>query len=281
MMTLNIRLLKTHPLRSMWLFVVLVLASSSVATNELTIIDLQQRLAQEMVPLIQPFLKPGDSLVGRDYSLFIRTDPDTLAQVRRMLASLDRPAVSLMISVRHGHQRQGYDRRLGTRGAVVVRDGDVDDTVAIHGRDRAGRYDGSEVQRVRALSGEPAFIQTGISVVQPDYGLRIGRDGTRVYRSYGRQDLTGGLYATVQLQDNGRIRVELDSRDTHPRVGRYGRIGAAVQNLSTVVTGRLGEWIPLGGVSRWYSGSARGLASAGAGGGSADDPVYIKVDRVD
>jgi len=266
MMTLNIRLLKTHPLRSMWLFVVLVLASSSVATNELTIIDLQQRLAQEMVPLIQPFLKPGDSLIGRDYSLFIRTDPDTLAQVRNMLASLDRAAVSLMISVRHGHQRQRYDSYQGPGGVVLDRNVDSD---------------GGEVQRVRALSGEPAFIQTGISVVQPDYGLRVGRDGTRVYRSYGRRDLTGGVYATVQVQDNGRIRVELDSRDSHPRVGRYGRIDTEVQNLSTVVTGRLGEWIPLGGVSRSYSGSGSALVSGGVGGGTADDSVYIKVDRVD
>jgi len=79
----------------------------------------------------------------------------------------------------------------------------------------------------------------------------------------------------------GRIRVELDSRDSHPRVGRYGRIGAAVQNLSTVVTGRLGEWIPLGGVSRSYSGSGSALVSGGVGGGTADDSVYIKVEQLE
>jgi hypothetical protein len=245
---------------------IVVFAYASAAADELTIIDLQQRPAQEMVPLIQPFLKPGDSLVGRDYSLFIRTDPGTLAQVRQMLASLDRPAVSVMISVRRGHQRQRYDNYQGPSAVVLDRDVNTD---------------GGEVQRVRALSGEPVFIQTGISVVQPDYGVRVGRDGTRVYRSYGRQDLTGGVYATVQLQDNGRIRVELDSRGSHPREGRYGRIDAAVQNLSTVVTGRLGEWIPLGGVSRSYAGSGSALVSGGVGGGTADDSVYIKVDRVD
>lgn len=256
-----------------------------VRADNLTVIDLQQRPAKEMLPLIRPFLKPGDSLAGSGFSLFIRTDPDTLSQVRQMLGALDQAAVSLLISVRHGHQRQGYDRSLGVRGAVGVEGGDVDAAVSIHGRDRSGKASGGEVQRIRALAGEPAFIQTGISVTQPEYRSYVGPGGARVSRSYARQDLSSGLYATVQLQSGKRVRIELNSRDTHPRgqsgAGSYGRIAASVQSVSTVVTGRLGEWIPLGGISRTYSGSSRGILSGGSSGGTADDPVFIKVDRVD
>jgi len=255
--------------------------SLPVAAQRLHTIELRQRPAAEVIPLIQPFLRPGDGISGSGFKLFVRTDEDTLAQLRQMLDSLDQAAQSLMISVRRGHQRSGYDRHLGARGAAVIHDGGVDGAVAVHGRDRYGQRSGGELQRVRAIAGEPAFIQTGLQVNRPDYRRYIGPEGTVVRRSYSTQDLTSGLYATVQMQGNDRVRIELSSEDRHPRPQRYGRIGAAVQNVSTVVSGRLGEWIEIGGVNRSWSGSSSGLASAGAAAGGSDDPVYIKVDRVE
>jgi hypothetical protein len=197
-----------------------------------------------------------------------------------MLESLDQAAQSLMISVRRGHQRSGYDRHLGARGAVVVRDGELGGAVAISGADRYAQRSGGEVQRVRAIAGEPALIQTGLELSQPQTQHYYGPGGTGVQRSYSRQDVGSGVYATVQIQPGDRVRIEIDSRDSHPQSLGYGRVIAGVQNVSTVVSGRLGEWIPLGGMSRSYSGSSRGLASAGSAAGGSDDPVFLKVDKV-
>jgi len=233
-----------------------------------------------VIPLIKPFLKPGDGISGSGFSLFVRTDPDTLAQIRQMLSSLDRAPESLMISVRRGHQRSGYERHLGARGAVVADNDGVDGAVVIHGRDSSGRSAGSEVQRVRAIAGEPALIQAGLELNQPQYQRYYGPDGTTVRRSVSRQSFTSGVYVTVQVQRGDRVRIEIGSRDSHPRAGRYGTITAGVQNVSTVVSGRLGEWIEIGAMSRSYSGGSSGLASSGVSAGRSSDPVYLKVDRV-
>ena len=254
--------------------------STAILAQQLETIDLRQRPAADVIPLIKPFLQPGDGITGSGFKLFVRTDPATLAQIRQMLGALDQAPESVMISVRRGHQRSGYDRHLGARGAVVIRNGDVDGAVAISGADRSAQRSGGEVQRVRAIAGEPAFIQTGLEVNQPQYQSHYGPGGTTVRRTISRQDYSSGLYATVQMQAGDRVRIELDSRDSHPRIGGYGRTTARVQNVSTVVTGRLGEWIPIGGMSRSYSGSSRGLASTGSSGGSSNDPVYLKVERV-
>lgn len=257
-----------------------LLTANAGHASSLETIDLRQRPAADVIPLIQPFLQPGDGVSGSGFTLFIRSDPETLAQIRAMLLTLDQAPQSLMISVRRGHQRSSYERHLGARGAVVIRNGDVDGAVAISGADRSTQRSGGEVQRVRAIAGEPAFIQTGLEVNQPQYQRYYGPGGTRVQRTISRQDYSSGLYATVQMQAGERVRIELSSRDSHPHVGGYGRTTARVQNVATVVTGRLGEWIPIGSMSRSYSGSSRGLASAGSSGGSSDDPVYLKVDKV-
>ena len=243
-------------------------------------IGLRQRQAADIIPLIKPFLQPGDGISGSGFSLFVRTDSATMAQIRQMIGQLDQVAESLMISVRRGHQRSGYDRHLGARGAVVVRDGDVGGAVAISAADRSAQRSGGEMQRVRAIAGEPALIQTGVEFSQPQYRRHYGPGGTTVQRSYSRQDFSSGVYATVQMQRGDRVRIEISSRDSHPRSQRYGQVTARVQNISTVVSGRLGEWIPIGGMSRTYSSSSRGLASAGSAGGSSNDPVYLKVERV-
>lgn len=131
---------------------------------------------------------------------------------------------------------------------------------------------GGQLQRIRALAGQPVLISGGIQVES----LYRGYPG----RGYVGEEFSGGLYATVRLQPDGRVRVEVDSRDVQPRPGA-GRIAAEAQGLRTVVSGRLGEWIPLGGVGRSYSGGEDGLLSGGSAGGRSDRPVAIRVDRVD
>jgi len=66
-----------------------LLASLLCATNyaladqndPLQIIDLKNRPADEIIPVIKPLLKPNDAITGTGFQLFIRTDANTLEEV--------------------------------------------------------------------------------------------------------------------------------------------------------------------------------------------------------
>ena len=57
--------------------------------QHLQTIDLRQRPAEDVIPLIKPFLRPGDGISGSGFTLFVRTDAATLEQIRQMVATLD------------------------------------------------------------------------------------------------------------------------------------------------------------------------------------------------
>ena len=60
------------------------------SAQDLQIIELRYRLADQVLPSLQPLVEPGGVLTGMDSTLFVRTSPDNFAQIRQAVALLDR-----------------------------------------------------------------------------------------------------------------------------------------------------------------------------------------------
>ncbi|MFY9975002.1 MAG: secretin N-terminal domain-containing protein, partial [Chromatiaceae bacterium] len=60
----------------------------------LEIIELRSRLPEELIPILTPLAGPDGTVVGAQHALFVRAAPERLADIRRALAELDRPARS-------------------------------------------------------------------------------------------------------------------------------------------------------------------------------------------
>ena len=70
---------------------------SAARAQSLEIIELRNRPAEQVIPIVQPMLEKGGALSGTGFQLFVRTSPANLAQIRQMVASLDRAARQLII----------------------------------------------------------------------------------------------------------------------------------------------------------------------------------------
>ena len=114
------------PSRACRRFAVAVIAATAffaAQAQELQIIELQYRLADEVIPILQPLLEPGGVLTGTDDMLFVRTSPANFAQIQQALAVIDRKPRQLAISV--GQGTVSTEGRSAASGSVVVGDGDV------------------------------------------------------------------------------------------------------------------------------------------------------------
>jgi type II secretory pathway component GspD/PulD (secretin) len=67
-----------------------VVAPTGAYAQQLEIIDLQYRLATDLIPVLAPLLDAGGVLTGTDDKLFVRTSPANFAQIREAVARLDR-----------------------------------------------------------------------------------------------------------------------------------------------------------------------------------------------
>ncbi|MDK9702214.1 MAG: hypothetical protein OEL20_03680 [Sulfuritalea sp.] len=250
---------------------------SSVAWAQgLEIIDLRHRSAGQLLPQLMPFVEPGGTLGGADGKLFLRASARNQAEIRALVASLDTPVRRLMISVRQEGTDSGSDRGAGVSVRVEVGAGGT----ALSGRrhlyqsDSRSRRDTS--QQVQTIDGGRAAILVGESLMLPFRQVVMTPAGVVVSESFVQRELGTGFIAVPRLAGD-RVTLEISPRDDAP-----GPLPGSVnmQRLLTTVSGRLDEWLELGGASGDRSGSSAGIASVGAQSASRQRRLLLKVEEL-
>ena len=223
------------------------LAAPASAEYPLTIIDLQHRLPEEIVPMLEPLAGPDGVVTGANASLFVRASPARLADIRAALARIDVPARNLILEVRRASTRErsgqsvavGVNERVGDHGRVRIGGpGRQTGIAAGSGQQTISR---DVLQRVRVLDGGQALISTGSEQPMGYREVLVGPNGAQVRSGVGYAGVDTGFYARPRVNGD-RVTVDIDSRSGE--FGGGGRIETSA--LHTQVSGRLGEWLPLG-----------------------------------
>jgi type II secretory pathway component GspD/PulD (secretin) len=262
------------------------LLGAVVATaQQLEIIELRYRLADEVLPIVQPLVEPGGVVTGQDNVLFVRTSPTNFEQIRQAVAALDRKPRQVTVSVGQGTvtTRSATD----VRGAVSVGNEDVQagvnappgagTGVAVGARAVAQQDSVRTVSTMRTIEGSETWIAVGQSVPITATQVAGDRHGTVEYSSTGYRDVSTGFYATVRL--NGEfVTLEISPRQQRLRGGTTRPVIETAGSVSTI-HGRLGEWLPLGAVSESATGDTSGLLVAGHRDGTSRYATWVKVEE--
>lgn len=244
------------------------LMALSAHAQSLEIIDLQHRTAQELIPALQPMVAQGGSLSGQDYKLFVRTSSANLAELKRVIAQLDRAPRQLLVSVRNATRQQLERQGIDVSGRLSTDRSEI----GVRGSDDRGQRSNEGVASVAVIEGNAALINNGASVpivtaVAIAGGRRPGVAAQTEYR-----DLANGFLVTPRV--NGET-VVLDISQRAETL-RNGVIDT--QQLETQVSGRVGEWISLGGINSMSSSSSGGIGSRRYSTSSDDRSVWVKVE---
>ena len=266
----------------------------SAQSTRLVVIELNSRTADEVIPLLKPMLARGGTLSGLKDKLIIRTTPENLAVLRSMLDVIDAQPRSLLITV--GQDRDGLDetREIGVSGSIgndnvhIV----LPDSSELEARERAANLQSEQnsvqvrahstrsdtslqvTQTVRVLDGGTAFIGTGESIPIRE---RSAVGGVSSQETIGFQETISGFYAIARVQGN-RVTVQLAAAADTVIDRRSG--AAHIQRVTTVVSGRIGEWIEVGGVGEVTSDRQAEIASRRGDASRSQKRIYIKVDEI-
>ena len=201
------------------------------------VIALRHRTLQEVLPVLQPLLEPGGTLSGMNDQLIVRASPRNREQIRQALAAIDTPARRLLIRVRQergsGVDSPAYERR---------------STQSI-----------DSVQVVQVVEGGRALIQVGKSLPVPLRQMAIGPRGAVFSEGIVYRDLGQGFYAAPRVVGD---RVTLEISPQLDSAGGQGTVDR--QRLWTTVSGRLGEWLEVGGSNQQVEVGERGSRAAGS-----------------
>lgn len=266
---------------------------SARAQDRIEVITLNYHTAEQVIPIIQPLVGKDGAVTGMQNRLIIRASSANLAQIKRVLAQIDTVPKRLMITVRQNTTRDALARESSVYGTAGGEHGRVtlpqtpgtsDARIEVGGdHNRAGAKitstrdieNSADVQKVQVLEGNPAFIRAGQSV--PYTGRTVYRDarGTTVVDNTQFQDVTSGFYVLPRVSGD---QVILEINPQHNTVGSRGTIN--VQQASTTISGRLGEWIELGGIGQQADSSGSGTVYSTHNVSADNRSIFVKVEEV-
>jgi len=252
------------------------------------------RDAGELAAVLRPLVPPPGSVSGFADKLIIKTTPANLAELKGVLASLDKAPANLLVSVRysldaeirrdlsaaHARLRTGsmsasVGRPRAAGGATLdVQRGDV--TAGVRVERSVSTRQGNETQTLRVLEGKEAFIRDGESVPVGERSVVVTGAGVAVSEGVRYEEYGSGFFVKPRLNGD---RVTLDIRPNRRR--RRGDSSAAVHEASTTVSAVLGEWLELGGLDTTASTASGRIGASRTVTTRRDGAIYLKVERID
>ncbi|MEN8803278.1 MAG: hypothetical protein ABF297_15010 [Thiogranum sp.] len=271
------------------------LLSGAALADSIQTIQLRHRPADEIMPVIKPMLGADDSLTGQGYQLFIRTSEQNFQQVRRMVSELDTAAKLLLVSVFQGNDREL--RALGVSGNFQYQDSQADVSLGSTGKSAKrgtdvhyssrnasagartystrGRLSDNPIHQLRISAGSEGYIETGESI--PYFSgsyWRGGRHGL-VEGGVDYKDVNTGFYVLPRVHGE---QVTLDVSPYKQSQSRERSGDIKTQSARTRITGRLGQWLAIGGVTEQTRSSSSRLGSYGSTQSRDNASIWIKAD---
>jgi type II secretory pathway component GspD/PulD (secretin) len=267
------------------LLFVLLFTLGAAHADEVEVIQLRYRTAEQVIPTLRPLVEPGGAISGMQSTLVIRASRTNIAQLKQVLDTLDRTPRRLLISVRNDASGSFERRGAAVSGTVASGDARVgvnepprrESGVTISAHESSGAREATTATQVQALEGSPAFIATGQSVPVQSTVVTPTPGGTVVQRTTGFQNTGSGVYLVPRLSGD---RVFLDIAQQSSSPGRQISGAANYQQISTTASGRLGEWFPLGGIEQSATRSQSGILQGSSGARTSNSSVWVKVDEI-
>jgi hypothetical protein len=274
------------------LLLALCLTAVGVRADSLSTIQLHNRPAEEIIPLVKPMLGPDDAITGQGFQVFLRASPQTQAQIEQIISKLDVAPKMLLISVFQGSQRDL--RALRVEGGFQVRDDDGSVRIgssAERGRggnvtfstrnasgganviSTRGRLQDNPIHQLRVSEGSEGYIETGESI--PYFsGARWLAPGA-VVGSIDYKDVTTGFYVLPRVHGD-QVTLQVSPFKQSQSQTRGGDINT--QSAHTTITGRLGEWLPVGGVTEQTNQSRSSIGTYSSTQSRGEESIWIKAD---
>jgi hypothetical protein len=286
--------------RTSFVLALLGLLAGPVAADDfvLEIIPLRHALLDDVLPTLRELVAPGGTVTGMQDKLIVRTSPDNLAQLKEVLGALDRRLRQLRISVSQdaGREYQWQEDALrariaagdaaatlggpgGTHGpGASVSIGDGDNRVSYRNLTTRGAEDRNASQFVTTVEGSPAWINAGQVVPLANRQLTPTPVGAAVVDSIEYRNVGTGFYVTPRVAGDN---VTLEISPYSENLSRQGGGAIDSRGLNTIVSGKLGQWIALGGSGQHGAEQGRGILQRTRGSTSESYDVWVKVDVVE
>ena len=272
----------------------LALLATAVQADSITTIQLSNRPAEEIIPIVKPMLGAEEAITGQGFKIFLRSSPATLAQIEALIDTLDTAAEILQISVFQGDTRGLSELDIG--GHIQIESGQANVDIGtrknktgdgsitystangsanINGTRTRMRLEDNPIHQIRVTAGTEAYIETGEQIPYFSGTNWIAPKAAGGGVEY--KNVTSGFYVLPRIHgDNVTLQVSPFKHSQNN--ARDGSI--ETQSASTTITGRIGEWLLIGGATEQLKRAQSGTGSYSSTQSRNNQSIWIKADLI-
>ncbi len=257
-----------------------LLSSFAFGITELKVITLQHRFAEDLIPTIQPMIGPDGTISGYQNQLIVRANPQNMAEIEKLVATLDAVQKNLKISV----SRSAFDNSENSNVSVTGRKrfGDIEVGTRHPGNQQGARVDidqresrrfNDSLQHITVMDGREAFISVGEIVPFTQEWVTLTRRYAGIQKTTEFVDVTTGF--AVRPRSLGEV-IELEIT---PRIKQLNSSGIIdYESLSSVVQINRGEWLDLGGLMQGKDEVSRAILSRQSSRQNTNNQLRVRVE---
>ncbi len=272
-------------------FAFFLIVPTVIAGEKLEVIPLNNRQVEEVIPVIRALLGRNETVTGISNQLIVRASPQKLKEIKSLLEKIDARLKNLRITVRQGlrSQLESLDREidlqvpLGEAGQIIIDSGNLGsdgvilegDSGVVRGRlqHRKSTLDEMNTQIVTTLEGNAATLYLTQQIPFRDTtNVRVGSQ-IKQFESTKFKQVRTGFRVLPRLQ-GGQVTLEISPQQSRLVNGEIETVG-----INTVLRGRVGEWIELGGLDQDNLEHSSGLLRSNASGKTEKRGIFIKVEE--
>lgn len=271
------------------LILLMMLLTTGAGANELEVISLKHRSAEELIPVIRPLLDQDEMVSGMNYQLILRASPRNIAQIKRLLDNIDTVPRRLKITVMQDVDSETVARLTEVSGSVGLGNariafpggtGPSRDTLNARIISTRSLEEDKKTQQLQVLEGNKALVRTGQTVPVPQRQVVQTAWGTQVIEATQYKEVASGFYVLPRVNGD-QVTLEISAQNDmlapNQNAGAYPT--TRIQNTSSIVSGRLGVWIVVGGMGQQGSTDNSTITTRSTSRMNEQRNVLIKVDE--
>lgn len=222
--------------------IVFFLLALPAYADQIRTIELQHRLAAEILPMIEPMIDNYTTISGHDNLLIIKSSTQNFQEIERLVKQLDSRQQSLTVTVLRT-QQQLNDQNFANDRFNIDLENPKNSSVEINHWSTKDSRERDQQYQARGIAGQPIDIQMGRAVADNQQQLIFyPHGGIAVQETTQYIQLDNGFQARVNILGNQQARVDI--LPLFSKMQRNGDISTT--SLLTTVNGPLNQWILIG-----------------------------------
>lgn len=254
------------------LFSSLVLAEQKIAT-----IQLNHRLATEVLSEVQAFLpKDATARAFNDY-IILQASPSVLKEVKQLINQLDTPIQRLKVSVLKTDERLSNQENIEVGADVSISNDGASGAASVKTWSTNTTRNKDQNYQAQGIAGNPILISMGQDIPQEQQDILILANGAiAVQSSTDYISINSGFQAIARILPNHQAII-----DIHPRFSQLSKRNGTIDSSSiiTSISGPVGTWIELGHIDNENNIEKQGSTSYRSH-RKLQQTIYIKVEQL-